>query len=182
MSTEKTEYEREPVPEKAQLGFKSFVGQYAGEHTAGTELMIGPLFVAAGVSAFDLVMGLLIGNLLAVLSWTLMTAPIATRVRLTLYYQLEKITGRRFVVIYLSSVVVTALAIGWLFDLVLRRFDVSIVPALAGGHADQVSWIGLGSAVVLGLLLIWSASRGSWRAAIRDLARDLGSWRQLVGG
>lgn len=90
--------------------------------------------------------------------------------------------GRRFVVIYLSSVVVTALAIGWLFDLVLRRFDVSIVPALAGGHADQVSWIGLGSAVVLGLLLIWSASRGSWRAAIRDLARDLGSWRQLIGG
>ena len=86
--SEKTEYEREPVPAKAQLGFKSFVGQYAGEHTAGTELMIGPLFVAAGVGAIDLVLGLLIGNLLAVLSWTLMTAPIATRVRLTLYYKL----------------------------------------------------------------------------------------------
>ena len=51
------EYEREPVPESAQLGFKSFLGQYAGEHTAGTELMIGPLFVAAGVSAFDLLGG-----------------------------------------------------------------------------------------------------------------------------
>jgi len=100
MSSPKTEYEREPVPQKAQLGFKSFIGQYAGEHTAGTELMIGPLFVAAGVSAVDLVVGLLIGNLLAVLSWTLMTAPIATRVRLTLYYQLEKICGRKFVVLY----------------------------------------------------------------------------------
>jgi hypothetical protein len=97
---QKTEYEREPVPASAQLGPKSFIGQYAGEHTAGTELMIGPLFVAAGVSAGDLVMGLLIGNLLAVLSWTLMTAPIATRARLTLYYQLEKICGRKFVVLY----------------------------------------------------------------------------------
>ena len=48
------EYEREPVPARARLGFRSFIGQYAGEHTAGTELMIGPLFVAAGVSAFDL--------------------------------------------------------------------------------------------------------------------------------
>ena len=94
------EYEREPVPEHARLGFSSFVGQYAGEHTAGTELMIGPLFVAAGVSAFDLIVGLLVGNLLAVLSWTFMTAPIATRARLTLYYQLERICGRKLVTLY----------------------------------------------------------------------------------
>jgi purine-cytosine permease-like protein len=94
------EYEREPVPESARLGFKSFVGQYAGEHTAGTELMIGPLFVAAGVSAVDLLGGLLVGNLLAVLSWTFLTAPIATRARLTLYYQLERICGRRLVTLY----------------------------------------------------------------------------------
>jgi purine-cytosine permease-like protein len=94
------EYEREPVPEKALLGFKSFVGMYAGEHTAGTELMLGPLFVAAGVSAFDLIVGLLLGNFLAVLSWTLVTAPVATRARLTLYYQLEKICGRKLVTLY----------------------------------------------------------------------------------
>ena len=36
------EFERQPVPEEARLGFGSFLGQYAGEHTAGTELMIGP--------------------------------------------------------------------------------------------------------------------------------------------
>ncbi|MCX7888033.1 MAG: hypothetical protein N3B01_12375, partial [Verrucomicrobiae bacterium] len=94
------EFEREPVPERARLGFKSFLGMYAGEHTAGTELMIGPLFVAAGVSAFDVVVGLLVGNLLAVLSWTFLTAPIATRARLTLYYQLEKICGRKLVTLY----------------------------------------------------------------------------------
>jgi len=47
------EFEREPVPERARLGFRSFVGQYAGEHCAGTELMIGPLFVASGVGAAE---------------------------------------------------------------------------------------------------------------------------------
>jgi len=106
------EYEREPVPEGARLGLKSYVGQYAGEHVAGTELMIGPLFVAAGVSAFDIIAGLLVGNLLAVLSWTFITAPIATRVRLTLYYHLERVCGRRLVVVYdvANGVMFTALA------------------------------------------------------------------------
>ena len=94
------EYEREPVPPRALLGLKSFVGQFAGEHVAGTELMIGPLFLAAGVSAFDLLVGLLFGNLLAVLSWTFLTAPIAVRERLTLYYQLEKVCGRKLVTLY----------------------------------------------------------------------------------
>jgi hypothetical protein len=78
------EFEREPVPEKALLGLKSYVGQFAGEHVAGTELMIGPLFLASGVSAFDFIVGLLVGNFLAVLSWRFFTAPIATRCRLTL--------------------------------------------------------------------------------------------------
>ena len=73
---------------------------YAGEHCAGTELMIGPLFVAAGVSAFDVIGGLIIGNALAVLCWVLLCAPIATRARLTLYYQLEKICGRNLVTLY----------------------------------------------------------------------------------
>ncbi len=106
------EYEREPVPEKALLGLKSYVGQFAGEHVAGTEIMIGPLFLAAGVSAFDFIFGLLIGNLLAVLSWTFFTAPIATRARLTLYYQLEKICGRKLVTAYnlANGVMFTVLA------------------------------------------------------------------------
>ncbi|MGE4488140.1 MAG: cytosine permease [Kiritimatiellales bacterium] len=104
MSEEKqvkhNEYEREPVPASQHKGLKAFVGMYAGEHCAGTELMIGPLFVAAGVSAFDVVFGLLIGNLLAVLSWMFLCAPIAVRARLTLYYQLEKICGRNLVTLY----------------------------------------------------------------------------------
>lgn len=140
-----SEYEREPVPEKARLGFKSFLGQYAGEHTAGTELMIGPLFVAAGVSAVDLLGGLFVGNLLAVLSWTFMTAPIATRARLTLYYQLERICGRRLVTLYNvanglmfcllagSMITVSATAAGVWFDFAM--------PQLGDVYPTGVGWV-----------------------------------------
>ncbi|MFY0713209.1 hypothetical protein J1D01_06000 [Seonamhaeicola sp. NFXS20] len=94
------EFEREPVPKSKLKGWKSFLGMYAGEHAAGTEFMIGPLFLTAGVSAFDLIIGLLIGNFLAVLSWRFLTAKIAVENRLTLYYQLEKICGKKLVTGY----------------------------------------------------------------------------------
>ncbi|GAB4418381.1 MAG: hypothetical protein OHK0039_29790 [Bacteroidia bacterium] len=99
-TTPTTEYEREPVPAHALRGWRSFLGMFAGEHAAGTEFMIGPLFVVHGVSAVDVLLGLLVGNLLAVLSWTLLCAPIATHYRLTLYYQLEQICGPRLVNLY----------------------------------------------------------------------------------
>ena len=46
------------------------------------------------------------------MSWTFFTAPIATRARLTLYYQLEKICGRRLVTLYnlANGVMFTVLA------------------------------------------------------------------------
>ena len=94
------EFEREPIPESKLKGLKSFIGMYAGEHTAGTEFVIGPLFVAHGVTAFDLVAGLLIGNLLAVLSWAFLCAPIAVKARMTMYFQLEKICGSNLVKLY----------------------------------------------------------------------------------
>ncbi len=94
------EFERTPVPKSNLKGWKSFLGMYAGEHAAGTEFIIGPLFLTAGVSAFDLIIGLLIGNLLAVLCWRFLTAEIAVKYRLTLYYQLEKICGKTLVTGY----------------------------------------------------------------------------------
>lgn len=95
-----TEYEYEPVPEKARKGAGKFWGMYAGEHAAGTEFMIGPLFLLNGVSLQNIVLGLLVGNLLAVLSWRYLCAPIAVRARLTLYHHLEKIAGSALVKIY----------------------------------------------------------------------------------
>ena len=56
------EYERQPIPASKWKGWKSFLGMYAGEHAAGTEFVIGPLFLTAGVSAFDLIVGLLLGK------------------------------------------------------------------------------------------------------------------------
>jgi purine-cytosine permease-like protein len=139
------EFESEPVPQSALLKFKDFASMYAGEHTAGTELMIGPLFVAAGVSAIDLIFGLLVGNALAVLSWVFICAPIATRVRLTLYYQLEKICGFKLVTLYNlangvmfcflagSMVTVSATAIGVWFHFKM--------PGLNDFYPNSVGWI-----------------------------------------
>jgi len=156
------EYEREPVPEKAWLGLKSFLGMYAGEHVAGTELMIGPLFVAAGVSAFDVVFGLLAGNALAVLSWMVLCAPIATRARLTLYYQLEKICGRKLVTLYNlangvmfcflagSMVTVSTTAVGVWFDLRM--------PGLNEVYPSSPGWIVAG--LVVGAMIAFVAAYG----------------------
>src|SRR5438094_9378018 len=62
------EFDREPVPPDRLQGPGSFIGLKNGEHAAGTEIVIGPLFVAHGVTARDLPQGLLEGNRLAVLS------------------------------------------------------------------------------------------------------------------
>lgn len=104
MTTDETsaggEFEREAVPASALLGPGKFWGMYAGEHTAGTEFMIGPLFLAAGASLQDLIVGLLLGNILAVLTWRFLVVPIAVSKRLTLYYQLERIAGETLVKFY----------------------------------------------------------------------------------
>lgn len=94
------EFERQAVPDRALLGSAKFWGMYAGEHTAGTEFMIGPLFLAAGASLSDLMLGLLLGNVLAVLTWRFLVVPIAMAKRLTLYYQLERIAGSSLVKFY----------------------------------------------------------------------------------
>nr|WP_252735798.1 nucleoside transporter [Aestuariibacter sp. A3R04] len=79
---------------------RAFAGSYAGEHVAGTEFVIGALFVSWGVGAGDILVGLLLGNLFAVLTWGLLTAPIATDTRLTLYAYLEKIAGKGTIKLY----------------------------------------------------------------------------------
>ena len=152
-----SEYEREPVPQRALLGFKSFVGMYAGEHTAGTELMIGPLFVAHGVSAFDVIVGLLLGNLLAVLSWTWLTAPIATRRRLTLYYQLEKICGRNLVTLYnLANGIMFCFLAGAMVTVSATAVGVWIdfpMPGLNDVYPNSLGWVlsvlGIGAAIAV---------------------------------
>jgi purine-cytosine permease-like protein len=139
------EYEREPVPESRLKGWKSFIGTYAGEHTAGTEFVIGPLFVAHGAGARDLLLGLLLGNILAVLSWAFLTAKISVVKRTTLYFQLEKIAGKRFSLIYNlvnaglfcflagAMIAVSATAVGIPFEIPM--------PSLNDIYPNNISWI-----------------------------------------
>ena len=174
------EYEREPVPERAWLGFSSFVGQYAGEHTAGTELMIGPLFIASGVSAIDLVGGLFVGNLLAVLSWMFLTAPIAVRARMTLYFQLEKICGRRLVTAYNlangvmfcflagAMVTVSATAAGVWFDIAM--------PGLNDLYPSSVGWVVI--VLIIGALITIVAAYGY--KVVARIANLAAPWMVLV--
>lgn len=94
------EFDREPIPKSRLLGPGYFAGAYAGEHVAATEFVIGVTFVNWGASVHDIFLGLVIGNLLAVLTWTLVCAPIAVETRLTLYWYLQKIGGPRLATIY----------------------------------------------------------------------------------
>jgi purine-cytosine permease-like protein len=179
-STVSTEFEREPVPERAQLGFKSFVGMYAGEHTAGTELMLGPLFVAAGVSAYDLLVGLLVGNILAVLSWTFLTAPIATKARLTLYYQLEKICGRHLVTIYnLANGVMFCFLAGAMITVSATAVGVWInfpMPTLTDVYPTSVGWV----LAVLGVGLLVAIVAAFGYDFVSRVANIAAPWMTLV--
>ena len=94
------EFDREPVSRDRLLGPGYFAGSFAGEHVAATEFVIGVLFVNWGASVKDIFLGLAIGNLLAVLTWALICAPIAVQTRLTLYWYLRRIGGPFMTVIY----------------------------------------------------------------------------------
>ena len=85
--------EQLPVPKYKLHNWTHFAGLYAAEHVAATEFVIGATFVSLGAKTIDIILGLLIGNVLAVLSWTLITSPIAVETRLSLYTYLNKIAG-----------------------------------------------------------------------------------------
>nr|WP_286177715.1 hypothetical protein [Rhodopirellula sp. JC639] len=85
--------EQLPIPDHKLHGWTHFIGLYAAEHVAATEFVIGATFVALGATTTDILIGLLIGNCLAIASWTLITAPIAVQTRLSLYTYLHKIAG-----------------------------------------------------------------------------------------
>jgi purine-cytosine permease-like protein len=174
------EYERTPVPAASLKGGKSFLGMYAGEHTAGTEFVIGPLFVAHGVAAGDLLVGLLIGNLLAVLSWGLITAPIATSKRLTLYYQLERIAGKNVVRWYNvvnalmfcflagSMIAVSATAVGIPFDLEM--------PTLTDWFPRTTGWVV--TVLLLGAVVTLVAIQGYNQ--VSKFANVMSPWMILI--
>lgn len=150
------EFDREPVTaDKFKKGIL-FASVFAGEHVAATEFVIGAFFVLHGLKATDLIFGLLLGNLLAVLSWTFLCAPIAVSTRLTLYWYLRKIAGPGVTFIYNianaflycilagAMISVSATAVGLAFGLQ--------VPQLSDVLPNSALWV----VICLGLGLLFT--------------------------
>ena len=174
------EFERQPIPSAHFKDWRKFLGMYAGEHAAGTEFVIGPLFLTAGVSAFDLIVGLLVGNFFAVLTWRYITTPIATADRLTLYYKLEKIAGRNLVIGYNlangllfcflagAMITVSATAVGIPFDMPM--------PALSDTMPNSISWV----LVVLGVGAVISVVAAKGYDAVSRFSNIAAPWMVMV--
>ena len=159
------EFDREPVTKNKLQGIGNFLGMYAGEHVAGTEFVIGMLFVAHGVSVGDMFLGGLLGNLLAICSWAFLTAPIAVKVRLSLYWQLKKICGSTLVFIYNivnalmfcflagAMVAVAATAVGIPFGIEM--------PSLSDMFPNSIGWVltvlGVGAVITVMAILGFDA-------------------------
>ena len=174
------EFDREPVSEDRLQGRGNFIGLYAGEHVAGTEFVIGPLFVAHGVAAVDLFAGLILGNLLAVLSWAFICAPIATRTRLNLYWKLRGIAGPYLLFAYNlvnaamfcflagSMISVAATAVGLPFDMPM--------PGLSDLYPTSVQWV----VVVLGVGAVVTALAILGFEQIARFSKVAAPWMLLI--
>lgn len=148
--------EQLPVPPHKLHKWPHFAGLYAAEHVAATEFVIGATFVALGAGIWDILIGLLVGNVLAILSFWLITAPIAVKTRLSLYTYLQRIGGDSmarlynwanviiFTVISAAMITVSATAVRILFD----------IPAQAAAYPTDGTFVLLALAVAAIVVLV----------------------------
>ena len=172
------EFETAPVSPQNLQPARKFAGSYAGEHVAGTEFVIGALFVSWGVSTSDLLLGLLIGNFLAVMTWGLVTAPIATDTRLTLYAYLEKIAGPGTIKLYSivngvlfailagAMITVSASAVRIIFD----------IPAQTDWYPTSIGFVAV--ALAVGAVVVIIAEKGF--AKVAEFAEICAPWMILM--
>ncbi|MDQ8195614.1 hypothetical protein QEH59_14365 [Coraliomargarita sp. SDUM461004] len=166
--------EQLPIPEHKLHGWKHFLGLYAGEHVAATEFVIGATFVALGAKTMDILIGLLIGNILAILSWTLITTPIAVETRLSLYTYLHKIAGDSmtklynwanviiFTVISAAMITVSSTAVRFLFN----------IPAQLNWYPNSAAFVAIVLAV--GIIVVFVAMYGF--NAVSEFSGLCGPW------
>ncbi len=145
--------EQLPVPQHRLHGAGHFLGLYGSEHVAATEFVIGAAFVAMGATIGDILIGLLIGNALAVLSFWLITAPIAVKTRLSLYSYLDNYMGALlprlynganaliFIAISAAMITVSATAVRALFDIPpqIHPYPSDITFALIAASASMIA-------------------------------------------
>ncbi|ANQ52621.2 hypothetical protein MY04_5289 [Flammeovirga sp. MY04] len=141
------EFPNEAVPKHKLKSIGSFIGVVIGEHTTATEFVIGPLFVLHGASVSDVFLGLLLGNLMAMLSWALICAPVAVKTRHTIHIELRRIAGTGLLTIYniikammfcvvvSATLIVSASAVG--------PFLGVTPPGLTDLHISSFNWVWL---------------------------------------
>jgi cytosine permease len=139
------EYDREEVKPQSLHSGARFAGVFAGEHVAATEFVIGAFFVLHGVTLVDLLVGLAVGNLLAVLSWTFLCAPIATRTRVTLYWYLRKIIGPGLTIVYnIANAVMYCILAGAMISVSATALGLGFgipVPPLGAIVPTSIGWV-----------------------------------------
>jgi NCS1 family nucleobase:cation symporter-1 len=170
--------EQMPVAKNKLHGWKHFAGLYAGEHVAATEFVIGATFVALGAATKDILLGLLIGNLLAMMSWWLLTAPIAVETRLSLYNYLNKIAGNSmtklynwanvviFSVISAAMITVSSTAVRFLFD----------IPAQLNWYPSSIWFVAIVLAV--GSIVVFVAMYGF--STVADFSKLCAPWLFVI--
>lgn len=175
------EYDREPVDTSKLYGWSTFIAMFSSEHIAGTEFILGPILVAHGVTAFDVFVGLAAGNLLAVLSWALMCAPIAVRERLTIYWQIRKLAGPYLTILYsgLFAVILCLLA-GAMVNVsttaVAFTLDIESPNFLKQEYVPSLQWIMI--AVAVGIVVATLAILGFER--LTHFAKVTAPWMPFV--
>lgn len=170
--------EDRPISNKKLSGLGNFFGLYGGEHIAATEFVIGATLVTWGVSATNIFIGLLIGNLLATLTYALVCAPIAVDTRLTLYSYLNKVLGPYMQKVYnfiwgLASIAMAASMLTVSASAVREIFN---VPLQTNWYPTSITFILI--VLVLGVIVTVVAANGF--DAVAKFASVSAPWMILV--
>ena len=172
------EFDREPVSDDRLLGPGHFAASFAGEHVAATEFVIGASFVTWGAAIGDVFVGLAVGNLLAVLNWTLLCAPVAVDTRLTLYWYLRRIGGPAVTAVanILNALLYCVLA-GAMITVAASAVRIPFgIPAQTGLYPTDARFVLVVTAI--GGLVTWLAIAGFQRLA--DFAMVCAPWMFLM--
>lgn len=150
-ATHEEDYETKRLPKSKTLGGDYFAALYSAEHVAGGEFVVGIAFASWGASPAQVIIGLIIGNLLAVLSWAMICSPVAVRARITLYYYLERLAGKKVTQYYniLNGIIFAVIAGGMI------TISASPINTMLGGN-PQVNWYPTSPVFVIVALMIAS--------------------------
>ncbi len=175
--------EQLPVPKHRLKSSGHFAGLYAAEHVAATEFVFGATFVSLGAGIWDILIGLLIGNTLAILSFWLITTPIAMQARLSLYTYLHKIAGDSFSRVYngANAVIFAVIAAAMLTVSATAVRRIFNIPAQVDPYPNHIGFVII--AVLFSVVAVLVAVFGF--NALAEFAGICGPWLMVmftVGG